>query len=284
MTELDRGGPHRGRPKPASRRGIGVALVGPDGAGKSTVAQLVVDRLPMRASYLYMGVNLEASTVMLPTTRLALAVKRRRGGGSDMTARPATGNRHRGRLARARGVARMLNWIAEEWFRQVLAMRIQRRGRIAIFDRHFFCDYYASAIAGPKEGRSLDARLHGYVLQRWYPRPDLTIFLDAPVEVLLARKGQDTLEGLSRRRGEYLQLASVLPAFVSVDANRPVDLVADEVVELIVDFLAVPEGREPQTGASGAERPAPSDEPQLPPDLAADDRPTLDGGIAVARP
>jgi hypothetical protein len=50
---------------PPARIGRTVALIGIDGAGKSTVAHEVVSRLPFDASYLYMGVNLEASPVML---------------------------------------------------------------------------------------------------------------------------------------------------------------------------------------------------------------------------
>jgi thymidylate kinase len=225
-------------PAPAARIGRTVALIGPDGAGKSTVARKVVDRLPMNAGYLYMGVNLEASPVMLPTTRLALAIKRRRGGRPDMTVGAVQRERRGpGPIVAARRLLRMTNWLAEEAYRAVLARRIRRRPAVVVFDRHFFCDYYAGAVAPGGGPRSLDTRIHGYVLRHWYPRPELTLFLDAPPEVLVARKGEGTVEGVTRRRLEYLELEAVLPAFQVVDVNRPVDEVVDDIVERIVAFV-----------------------------------------------
>ena len=56
-----------------------VALIGPDGSGKSTIGKRLAGALPFPMKYIYMGVNLEAGTHMLPTTRLVLAWNRARG-------------------------------------------------------------------------------------------------------------------------------------------------------------------------------------------------------------
>jgi hypothetical protein len=175
---------------------------------------------------------------MLPTTRLALAIKRRRGGRSDMTVSQSESGGGGGPLGSVRRVVRMLNWLAEETYRAALARRIQRTPAVVIFDRHFFCDYYASAIAPTTARRSIDTRLHGWVLRHWYPRPQLTLFMDAPPEVLVSRKAGDTIERVARRREEYLALADVLPAFEVVDANRPVADVVEDVVARIMAFEA----------------------------------------------
>jgi hypothetical protein len=189
----------------------------------------------MDAEYLYMGVNLEASSVMLPTTRLALAIKRRRGGRTDMTVGHEPGARM-GPLGTIRRLVRMANWLLEETYRAALARRIQRRNAMVVFDRHFFCDYYAGAIAPRGGRRTLDVRIHGYVLDRWYPRPDLVLFLDAPTEVLIARKA-GTPAFVTQRRAEYLELARVLPAFQIVDVDRPTEEVVEDVTRRIVAFL-----------------------------------------------
>jgi thymidylate kinase len=75
------------------------------------------------------------------------------------------------------------------------------------------------------------------MLGRFYPRPDLVVYLDAPGEVLLARKGEGSVEALERRRDEYRAIAALVPAFVEVDATKPVEAVATQVADAIRDRL-----------------------------------------------
>jgi thymidylate kinase len=133
---------------------------------------------------------------------------------------------------------RLANWIAEEWFRQGVAWLHERRGAVILFDRHFFCDYYANDVLGQRPGRPWTSRLHGAMLERLYPRPDMVILLDAPAQVLFDRKGEGTVESLERKRQEYLALAPHVRRFEVVDATRPVDAVVADVVDLIRDHLA----------------------------------------------
>jgi hypothetical protein len=53
-----------------------VALIGPDGAGKTTVGRKLIESFPLPITYLYMGVNDASSNRMLPTTRLARRIKK----------------------------------------------------------------------------------------------------------------------------------------------------------------------------------------------------------------
>lgn len=227
-----------------------VALIGPDGAGKTTIGRRLEHALPMPVKYVYMGVNLDASNHMLPTTRLLHAIKRARGARPDNAgppdprrAKPKPKGAIKRTAAGLKTSLRLTNRIAEEWFRQGTAWYYQRRGNIVLFDRHFFSDYYAYDIAQDGAPRPLSNRIHGFMLMHIYPKPNLVIYLDAPAEVLFARKGEGTIEALERRRKDYLQMRGLVPHFVVVDATQSEDDVAREVTRVIWDFYTAKTGK-----------------------------------------
>lgn len=237
-----------------------VALVGPDGAGKSTIGRRLQQITPLPMKYVYMGVNLESSNLVLPTTRLILEIKRARGGRPDMAGYgPSTRHlNHRPenflkRLAKgSKEAVRMLNLTAEEWFRQMVVWYYTSRGYLVLFDRHFYFDYYSHDVVNPDPHRSLTSRLHGFMLQKLYPKPDFVVFLDAPSEVLFARKPEGTLEGLEARRQEYVRMRDAVKACAVVDVSRPLDEVTQEVSELIVKFYQNKNGINARTSGENA--------------------------------
>jgi thymidylate kinase len=223
---------------------ITVALIGPDGAGKTTVARALDGRLSVPVHYLYMGVSADSSNRLLPTTRAIRALKRARGAPPDTGGPPdpsvirkqSAGSPAKRAKASAKAGLRLANRLAEEWSRQLVAWRHERQGAVVVFDRHFYYDYYAYDVAGGPE-RTFSRRAHGFALSHLYPKPDLVIYLDAPAELLLARKGEGTVEALERRRGEYLELGAVAERFVVVDASQPLEDVVGDVARAIQSTL-----------------------------------------------
>ncbi len=229
-----------------------VAVIGADGAGKTTVCRRLEHELGLPAKYLYMGVNLECSNSMLPTTRVLLEIRRRSGRRPVMAGPPDPArvtSLSKGRLALAARALKSCLWLVnqfgEEWFRQLLVWRYVRGGHVVLFDRHFLFDYYAHDIASTDPTRPFRHRLHGILLDRLYPRPDLVIFLDAPAGLLFARKHEGTVALLERRRREYHQLRRHFSHFHVVDATRALDEVTREVRDLITSFH---ERRRPRAG------------------------------------
>lgn len=167
------------------RRGDGrtVAVLGPDGAGKSTVvAALREASFPVEVNCVYFGLWREYAADRrlrhLPGARFALRVLR---------------------ALRQTGRARYHRW----------------RGGLVLLDRSPY-----DALLGEAAG-SLGGRLLGGLALAISPRPDAVLLLDAPGDVMFARKGEDSVEVLEWRRQRYLGLTAVLPELVVLDATAP---------------------------------------------------------------
>ncbi len=220
-----------------------VALIGADGAGKTTAARQLEAANVLPIKYLYMGISPSSSNYALPTTRLWSSIKRALGK-DTVSGGPPDPSRVKPRpksvllrfFSGIKSGLRLLNLIAEEWYRQCLVWYYLWRGKILLFDRHFYTDYYAHGIRETKQERTLDQRIHGYMLKHFYPKPDLIILLDAPAELLFARKQEGTIELLEMRRQEYWLLQDHVEHFAVIDASQPQDAVNNQILDLMQRF------------------------------------------------
>jgi thymidylate kinase len=221
-----------------------VALLGPDGAGKSTVSRALLDSSPFPCKVIYMGDNLEACNFALPTSRLFGYLRKHRHDRNKEGAQapgpsPATGGRRTRSLGQILwAVARLVNFLGEEWYRQLLSWSYQARGYIVLYDRHFVFDFSLDGV--DSDVPAFERRVHRWILTRLYPRPSLVVYLDAPAEVLFARKGEKTPEELENRRQAFLHQATQFRNFVRVDGTQPLNQVCAEVSRLIAEYSGRP--------------------------------------------
>lgn len=118
-----------------------------------------------------------------------------------------------------------LNW----WLGWWRFLRRFRKEGVVLYDR-----YHADLLIDPRRYRYGGPIWLARLASRCMPQPDLVIFLDAPSEVLLARKQEVSKEALAAAREKYLKLCAGHPRFKVVDASQPLERVIGEVVGLMV--------------------------------------------------
>jgi thymidylate kinase len=215
-------------------RGRIVALLGADGAGKSTHARRLAESV-RPSTYIYMGSNPSAVTHSLPTTRAWTWAKRVLGGRVHHSGPPVPGPARapRGRARRAlqhvKSIGVVVLRASEELNRLGLARALAQRGHLVILDRHPYLDYHQRRVRSDGGWMRWGDHLHALLLRHVYPKPEQLVLLDAPAEILFARKPEGSLAALRARREEYLDLPEHLPDEIHVsvlDVSGPQEDVA----------------------------------------------------------
>lgn len=174
-----------------SRRGAAVALLGPDGCGKSTLATGVASAFYFPVRGVYMG--------LWPTT-----------------------DAPSGRVGTTLRVVRRPFAV---WRRYLVALRHRALGRLVLFDRYVY-----DARLAPRGGLTWLKRPYFAVLSRCCPAPDLVILLDAPGHVMHARSGEYDADHLEAERRQYARIVATLPRVARIDADRPAEAVRRDAV------------------------------------------------------
>jgi thymidylate kinase len=186
------------------RRGLLVAVLGPDGAGKSTLLDLAGRTWPWPHQQVYFG--------LWPDVRNATSFS---------------------------AITWPLRRPFRAMFRYGVGLLASVRGRLVLFDR------YTYDAAAPPTGRFQTLkRMYFAVLLHCAPAPDLVVLLDAPGELLYARKGEMDPATLDAYRaavfGHVLrrQGRAGRPRVVTVDATQEPSRVSADVTAAIWDMAA----------------------------------------------
>jgi len=191
--------------------GLLIAFEGLDQSGKQTQAEMLRDRLTATGRTVRLLSFPDYETVI----------------GAEI-GRALRGERHYG------ADVMQLLYVANRYeYKQTIVEAIQA-GTILVCDR-----YLASSVAYG-EAQGLD-RVWLIEIQKYLPRPEVTILLDIPPEASARRKSKNRdkyeqdLALLARVRGSYLQQAAA--GWVRIDADRDRDAVAAEVFAAIADRI-----------------------------------------------
>ncbi|MFU8874019.1 hypothetical protein [Micromonospora sp. SL4-19] len=168
------------------RRGVDVALIGPDGAGKSTLAQGIESTFyfPVRRVYMGLWPSHEA-----PRTAAEQGVR--------ILLRPFT-----------------------VWRRYLAALRHRALGRMVVFDRYVY-----DALLPPRGPLIWLKRPYFHLLSRLCPAPTVVLLLDVPGSVMYRRSGEYDPAHLEGEREQYRRLRRRVPHLERVDADRAPELV-----------------------------------------------------------
>ena len=202
--------------------GLVVALVGPDGIGKSTLAvglEGASSGAFRRATRLHFGPGL-----LPPPARL---LGRATPDGSQPHRRPPSGS--------AASLARVLYlWLDAfvGWWPKVSVPRI--RSTLVVLERG-----WADMLVDPRRYRTSRATGLARHLARLLPAPDLVLFLDGEAEVAHERKRELEVVEIDRQLMEWRSLAREdANRFETLDATRPAEDVLEQAVAHVNRRLA----------------------------------------------
>ena len=196
-------------------RGLNVVLLGPDGSGKSSVVEAV-----------RCGV---APAFVATQRRTFPPALLRRGSGTN-----ATPHATRERSFISSVIRAVCYWFVYCTLGHYLLIRpAMARATLLLHDRHL-----VDALVDPKRYRYGGPRWLLRLIWGLVPKPDLVILLDAPAELVQARKQEVPVEETRRQLAAYRELVSGMRNGRVVDAAMPLREVVAAVEDLILDRLA----------------------------------------------
>jgi thymidylate kinase len=195
-----------------------IVILGPDGAGKSSVIEGLIRRLDQGERVVKMR-HLKPQIVFQRRCEPVTIVV-------DPHGKPP-----RSALT---SVAKIFVWLMEEWYANLFQ---NKKETLLICDR-----YYHDLLVDPKRYRYGGPMWTARLIGRLMPQPALWVLLDAPAEVLQARKQEVPPAETERQRQAYLAFVRVQRDHVIVDASQSLDRVIADVERAVNGAVIEDEG------------------------------------------
>lgn len=195
--------------------GLVLAVLGPDGSGKTTVIEYL---------------EREIAPAFRRTERFHLRPRFGRHSAWTVVSDPHAQPPRRWGSSAAKVVYFWFDYLIS-WLLLIWPAKI--RSTLVIFDRYF-------------HDLLVDERRYrlpiGFGPSRWmagfFPKPDLVLILHAPGEVLVARKGEITLEAALILSEKYFGLKKYFKEAHVIDTNQPLDRTLADAAASVMNFLS----------------------------------------------
>ncbi|MCA9669816.1 MAG: hypothetical protein KC503_29680 [Myxococcales bacterium] len=208
-------------------RGVLVAFFGPDGTGKSTLADAVITAL--RPSF-------TSTTLFHWRPKVLPQINALLHGGKTSYTLADMSRPHRAKPSGELGSALRASYYCADYVigYQTRIAPLLRRGGLVVFDR-----YFHDFLVDPERVRIKRGAAVLPLLERLVPKPDLCVVCWAPPEVLLARKQELPEEELVRQVAGYRAMASSMRACLEVDTRSPVAHCVRDIQEHVARYCAL---------------------------------------------
>jgi thymidylate kinase len=209
-----------------------VVLLGPDGAGKSTIADLVAQRLYQKPFKICR--RFEYNFRLLPELKqVKAAIARALGRRGAIAAAPPPGTKGSG-MNRDHPQLRAMLYIGyyslDLLLGRLLVRRLRGQGAVLLFARYFHDYYYQRGY-----GRAPRGFLR--LLERLVPQPDLILYLHRDAEAIYAGKPELDLDEIKRQQKVIGELVESRDHAMTIDASGGVDATVDRVCAAIITQL-----------------------------------------------
>ena len=192
-----------------------IAIIGPDGVGKSTILSSLINE------YTHEKIK-----------KVFLLIRHYRNSKPDDPVGNYLKPAYSPIVSILKLIIKAIIWIITYYIK---LLPMQRSGTLIVCDHFYFLitvlDPLKLRLSGPASIRNL--------FYRMVPKPDYYIYLDAPLDVVYARKQETTREELGQLINRHHEFLSNTPNSVSVDANRSVKEITVDISQKINQIIDI---------------------------------------------